>query len=431
MRLRREIVTSFESLGLSGPLLRAVTELGFTAPTPIQERAIPEVAARHDVVAEAQTGSGKTAAFALPVLQRLALESSQTHAPRALVLAPTRELALQVASAFQSFAKFQPLPPSVLAVIGGEPIERQIEALSAGVDILVATPGRLLDLVQDAHVELSDVRTLVLDEADKLLDLGFADELDAVLLSLASERQTLLFSATLPEKVLALREKITRDAVTVRVDEEQVGVEGIHQRVIEVDRGKRRMLLQHLMQAESWGQTLVFVATRRAAENVATKLRRDGVRVAALQGALEQSERVDILRRFKSGALSMLIATDLASRGIDIPKLYAVVNYDLPRSPRDYVHRIGRTGRAGEKGMAISFVDYENAAHFRLIEKHGGAKAPWEQVPGFELTGEPPAPAKGPAPVKGKRKSKKDKLREAAAREAAASEPAETDESSD
>jgi len=413
-------VTSFESLGLSEPLLRAVAELGFTAPTPIQERAIPEVAAGRDVVAEAQTGSGKTAAFALPILQRLALDSSQPHWPRVLVLAPTRELALQVASAFQSFAKYQLRAPSVLAVIGGVPIERQIEALSAGVDIAVATPGRLLDLGEGGNLVLADVHTLVLDEADKLLDLGFSDELGTVLLNLASERQTLLFSATLPEKVLALREKITREPITLRIDEEQVGVEGIHQRVIEVDRDRRRMLLQHLVREESWGQTLVFVATRRATENISSKLRRDGLRAAALHGALEQSERVDILRRFKRGEISMLIATDLASRGIDIPKLFAVVNYDLPRSPRDYVHRIGRTGRAGETGMAVSFVDYQSAAHFHLIEKHGGAKVPWEQLPGFELTGEPPPRTKGPAPVKGKRKSKKDKLREAAAREAAA-----------
>jgi len=400
-------------------LLRAVAELGFTVPTPIQERAIPEVAAGRDVVAESQTGSGKTAAFALPILQRLALETSQARALRVLVLAPTRELALQVAAAFKSFAKYEPHPPRVLAVIGGEVIERQVDALSAGVDILVATPGRLLDLVQGGHAQLADVRTLVLDEADKLLDLGFAEELDALLGMLANERQTLLFSATLPEKVLALRERVTKDAVSVRVDEEQVGVEGIQQRVIQVDRDKRRLLLQHLMQTESWGQTLVFVATRRAAENMAVKLRRDGVRAAALQGALEQSERVDILRRFKSGAVSMLVATDIASRGIDIPKLYAVVNFDLPRSPRDYVHRIGRTGRAGEKGMAITFVDHDSAAHFHLIEKHGGAQVPWEQVPGFELTGEAKPRTRGPAPVKGKRKSKKDKLREAAAREAA------------
>ncbi|NOY93594.1 MAG: DEAD/DEAH box helicase [Deltaproteobacteria bacterium] len=420
---RRESVTSFESLGLPEPLLRAVAELGFTAPTPIQERAIPLVAAGHDVVAEAQTGSGKTAAFALPILQRLALDASQAHALRVLVLAPTRELALQIAS--ESFAKFQTKVPKVLAVIGGEPIERQIEALSVGVDILVATPGRLLDLLERGHAGLSDVHTLVLDEADKLLDLGFSEELDTLLGMLGDERQTLLFSATLPQKVLALREKMMRDPVTVRIDEEQVGVTGIHQRVIEVDRGNRRLLLQHLIEIESWGQTLVFVATRRAAENVATKLRRDGIRAAALHGALEQSERGEVLELFKSGAVSTLVATDLASRGIDIPKLFAVLNYDLPRSPRDYVHRIGRTGRAGETGMAVSFVDHDNAAHFRLIEKHGAARVPWEQVPGFELTGEAPPRTRGPAPVKGKRKSKKDKLREAAAREAEEREGAE------
>jgi len=408
-------VTRFDTIGLSEPLLRAVEGLGFTAPTPIQERAIPLVFQGRDVVGEAQTGSGKTAAFALPILQRLAVDPLPASVLRVLVLVPTRELALQVAGAFEAFSRFQPTRPKVLAVIGGQPIERQIDSLYAGIDVVVATPGRLLDLQESGYANLSEVHTLVLDEADKLLDLGFAEELQAVLDAVASDRQTLLFSATLPARVLALGQRTQRDPVTVRIDGEQRGVEGISQRVFEVDRDKRRLLLQHLIASESWGQTLVFVATQRATENLAAKLRRTGIRAGALHGGLEQAERVAVLERFKQGRVDVLIATDLASRGIDIPKLFAVVNFDLPRSPRDYVHRIGRTGRAGEAGIAVSFVDHDSAAHLRLIEKRCGVRLAREQVPGFELTGEAPQRKKGPAPVKGKRKSKKDKLREAAA----------------
>lgn len=408
-------MTRFDTIGLSEPLLRAVEGLGFTAPTPIQERAIPLVFQGRDVVGEAQTGSGKTAAFALPILQRLAVDPLPASVLRVLVLVPTRELALQVAGAFEAFSRFQPTRPKVLAVIGGQPIERQIDSLYAGIDVVVATPGRLLDLQESGYANLSEVHTLVLDEADKLLDLGFAEELQAVLDAVASDRQTLLFSATLPARVLALGQRTQRDPVTVRIDGEQRGVEGISQRVFEVDRDKRRLLLQHLIASESWGQTLVFVATQRATENLAAKLRRTGIRAGALHGGLEQAERVAVLERFKQGRVDVLIATDLASRGIDIPKLFAVVNFDLPRSPRDYVHRIGRTGRAGEAGIAVSFVDHDSAAHLRLIEKRCGVRLAREQVPGFELTGEAPQRKKGPAPVKGKRKSKKDKLREAAA----------------
>jgi superfamily II DNA/RNA helicase len=411
---------SFSSLGLSAPLLQAVDALGFTSPTPIQEHAIPLIAAGRDVVGEAQTGSGKTAAFALPILEQLALAAMPAGRPRVLVLVPTRELALQVAAAFKALARFQPHGPRILAVIGGEPIEQQINALAKGIDVLVATPGRILDLVHNEYADVTELGTLVLDEADKLLDLGFSEELELLLEAFPTDRQTLLFSATLPEKVLSLREKIQREPVTVRVDEEQVGVEGIAQRVFEVDRDKRRLLLQHLIQTESWGQTLVFVATQRATENLSAKLRKDGVTATALHGGLEQSERTEVLKRFKRGGVSTLVATDLAARGIDIPKLFAVVNFDLPRSPRDYVHRIGRTGRAGESGVAVSFVDHESAPHFRLIEKRCGVQVPRESVAGFELSGEAPQRSKGPAPVKGKRKSKKDKLREAAAREAAA-----------
>lgn len=419
-------MSSFDSLDLPRPLLRAVEALGYTVPTPVQEQAIPLIAAGRDVAAEAQTGSGKTAAFALPVLQRL-IAASSTHGwtrVRVVTLAPTRELALQVAAAFKAFGKFVPRAPKVLAVIGGEPIERQIKALSGGVDIVVATPGRLLDLVERQEIALGQVETLILDEADKLLDLGFADELAAVLELLPAERQNLLFTATLPEKVLALASRLLRDPVTVRIDPVPTSVEGIEQRVYEVDRDKRRMLLQHLFRSEQWGPTLVFVSTQRAADQLAAKLRIAGLRAAALHGGLEQSERFKALDRFKHGRISLLVATDLASRGIDVPRLGRVVNFDLARSPSDHVHRIGRTGRAGESGVAISFIDHETTPHFELIEKRTRVRVERQQVPGFELTGEAPPRTAGGAPVKGKRPSKKDKLREQAARGQAARERA-------
>ena len=391
--------------------------LGYEHPTPVQTQTIPPIAAGRDVTAEAQTGSGKTAAFALPILSKLDTTATPEHI-QVLTVAPTRELALQVAASYKALAKFMAKPPRVLAVIGGESIDQQISALHTGVSIVVATPGRLLDLVDHGDINLSTLTTLVLDEADKLLDLGFSDELTAVLQALPSERQTLLFSATLPPKVLVLAEHVLNQPVTVQIEATASSVGGIEQRVFEVDNNKRRTLLQHLIQTEEWAQTLVFSATRRGAHNLAAKLRSAGLSADALHGGLEQPDRMQVLRRFRRGDLAILTATDIAARGIDVPKLDAVVNYDLPRSPQDYVHRIGRTGRAGESGVAVSFIDHESAPHFALIEKRAEVQLTRERVEGFELTGAAPKNVKGKAPVKGKRKSKKDKLREAAAAEA-------------
>lgn len=417
-------LTSFSSLNLPDFLLRSIQELGYTVPTPIQARAIPLVAAGHDVAAEAQTGSGKTAAFALPLLQRLCEAAPATaRAPRILTLAPTRELALQVARAFEDLARFAAHPPRVLAVIGGTSIDEQVAALSQGVDVVVATPGRLLDLVFRQAIALSDVRALVLDEADRLLDAGFSEELDTLLAALPDERQTLLFSATLPERVLELTARLMREPKTVRIDETQTPAVGIAQRVFMVDAAQRRPLLQHLIQTEGWGETLVFVSTRRASENLATKLRAAGFRAAALHGDLDQSERERVLGRFKRRHIAILVATDLAARGIDIPLLSAVVNFDLPRSPDDYLHRIGRTGRAGQTGIAVSFINHDTARHFQLIEKRSQIQLPREHQPGFELKGTAPDRPQGQAPVKGRRKSKKDKLREAAAAQVSGPQP--------
>ncbi len=416
-------MATFSSLDLAPHLLETVASTSFETPTPPQAHTTPTALKGRDLAAESQTGTGKTAAFVLPVLQRLAGEDANHGKPRVLVLTPTRELAQQIAEVFAELSIFAPKPVWMQTIIGGRSYDIQIDGLEAGVDVVVATPGRLLDLVEGRELDLSHVHTLVLDEADKLLDLGFQDELAAVLDSLQPEHHTMLFSATLPERVQELSERALLDPVVLRIGEEATPVEGIKQRVYQVDRDKRRLLLQQLARKDSWGKTMVFVATRRATENLAAKLRREGVASEALHGDLIQADRMAVLDDFKHGDIHVLIATDIAARGIDVPDLEVVVNFDLPRAPRDFTHRVGRTGRAGRTGLAISFVDHESEAHFRLIEKRTGIRVEREQVPGFELSGPAPAKIKGPPPTKGKRKSKKDKLREAAALQAA---PAET-----
>ncbi len=408
-------MNSFHPLALSDQLMAGVDALGWEQPTAVQQQAIPVVAAGSDLAAQAQTGSGKTAAFALPILQRLSAHPSPPTA-FALVVVPTRELALQVAAAFTALARFMASPPGVVAVIGGQPIEQQIADISGGTPVVVATPGRLLDLLQRQELVLDDLHTLVLDEADKLLDLGFADELQQLMSQLPAQHQSLLFSATLPAKVLALAKSVLHDPVEVRIESDKAWPTEIDQRAYQVDADKRRGLLQHLLTNEAWARTLVFVATQRRAETLSAKLRRAGFGCSALHGGLDQDSRIEVLRRFKARPIGILIATDLAARGIDIPELSTVVNYDLPRSTQDYVHRIGRTGRAGESGLAVSFIDHDSAHHFALIEKRGGVTIPRQVVAGFELTGTAPRKQKGGAPKKGKRMSKKDKLRAQARR---------------
>ena len=409
---------SFASLGLSEHLLRALDDQGYQQPTPIQQKAIPVVLEGRDVVAAAQTGSGKTAGFGLPILQRLSEQSGQGYRPvRALVLVPTRELAAQVAEAISLYASQLPQRLKIEAVYGGVSINPQMMSLRGGCDVLVATPGRLLDLLENNATDLRGVETLVLDEADRMLDLGFADELGWVLEELPARRQTLLFSATFPEAVLKLTEELLDNPVHIEVKSESTVAELVEQRAIEVDRTNRTMLLRHLIDQENWSRVLVFVASRRGANNVTMKLAKYGIRAVALHGELTQDARSKALAEFKKKKFQVLVATDLASRGIDIAQLPCVVNYDLPRSPADYVHRIGRTARAGESGLAISFIDHESDAHFKLIEKRSRQTLPREQIPGFERSAEAPVELEKPkGPVKGKRKSKKDKLREAAAK---------------
>jgi superfamily II DNA/RNA helicase len=406
----------FSSLGLIEPLLRVVGERNYFEPTPIQVTAIPSVLRGSDVQASAQTGSGKTAAFALPILQRLAAgHRERGRFVRALILVPTRELAAQIGESFRVYARYFPEPIKTLVVYGGVSINPQMMALGGGADVIVATPGRLLDLIDHNAVSLSAVSMLVLDEADQLFSLGFASELNRILAFLPKLRQNLLFSATFPADVQALAESLLRDPVRLDVPAEPTTKPDIQQRVIEVDAPQRTQLLRHLIETHGWTRVLVFVATKYATEHVAEKLRRAGLTATALHGELSQGARTQALADFKTSKVRVLVATDLAARGLDIIQLPVVVNFDLPRSAVDYTHRIGRTGRAGESGVAVSFVSADTHAHFCLIEKRHQLDLPREQIEGFEpVETDVPAPA-STGGVKGKRKSKKDKLREAAA----------------
>ena len=374
---------------------------------------VPAVLAGRDVLAQAPTGSGKTAAFALPLVQRLAGAAGQRPRPvRALVLVPTRELALQCGAVLRDFAAACTPRVEVALAFGGVSINPQMMALRGGADVVVATPGRLLDLVRQNALRLGTVQTLVLDEADRLLDLGFAAELEQVLALLPAERQNLLVSATFPDKVQALATALLHDPLRIRVDA-PAQAPAIAQRSIAVDAARRTQLLRHLVAQEGWSRVLVFVATQYAAEHVAEKLYQAGIFATPFHGGLSQGARRQVLDEFKAERWQVVLTTDLAARGLDIDHLPAVVNFDLPRSPADYVHRIGRTARAGESGVAVSFVVPQSEPHMRLIEKRLGMQLAREVVPGFEPR-EAPAPAgAGAGGVKGRRPSKKDKLRAA------------------
>ena len=409
----------FSSLGLIPALVRAVDKAGYAAPTAIQAAAIPAILRGSDVLGAAQTGSGKTAAYALPLLQALMAPVSGPRQVRALILVPTRELAAQVGQTVHALAKPLPVKLKISVLFGGVSINPQMMDLRGGADIVVATPGRLLDLVRQNAVKLGGVSLFVLDEADRLLDMGFSEEINAILALLPKQRQNLFFSATFPDSVQALADSLLTEPVRIEVASEPQDKPDIVQRAITVDVPRRTQLLRYLILQQQWERVLVFVATKYAAEHVADKLQRAGLHVGAFHGEFSQGTRSQLLADFKAGRLQVLVATDVAARGIDIAGLPAVVNYDLPRSAVDYTHRIGRTGRAGESGTAISFVTADTEAHFRLIENRNDLRIVREVVAGFEPT-ELPTPV-NPATdtvnggVKGARKSKKDKLREAAA----------------
>jgi superfamily II DNA/RNA helicase len=406
----------FTDLGLSPALAQAATELGFDTPTPIQLQAIPAVLSGADLLATAQTGSGKTAAFALPLLQRLLTGTALTpRRVRALVLVPTRELAAQVGEVLRSLAQHLPERPRIAVAFGGVSINPQLMALRGGADVMVATPGRLLDLLEHNALRLSAVEMLVLDEADRLLDLGFADELQRVLTLLPARRQNLFFSATFPSAVEALAGGLLHEPQRVDLPAPAQAEAVVLQRAIAVDASRRTQLLRQLIKDNRWERVLVFVATQYSAERVAAKLHQGDLFATSFHGGLSQGARKQALQEFKEKRWDVVVTTDLAARGIDIAQLPVVVNYDLPRSAVDYVHRIGRTGRAGESGLAVSFVSAATEAHWHLIEKRQGLSLPLEQLPGFEPTDVAPPAAAESGGVKGKRPSKKDKLRAAAA----------------
>ena len=405
----------FSKLGLSATILKSLEKEKYNKPTPIQEEVIPLVLNNSDVMAMAQTGTGKSASFVLPILhmwsENVKVGKSKI---KTLVLTPTRELTLQVAKTFETFGANLERKPKVVSVIGGESLGDQIYQIQQGCDILVATSGRLLDVLSKKQTNLSHIEFFVLDEADKMLNLGFAEELEAILEAIPQKRQNLLFSATYPQKILDIASKITIDPLHVEIEREEQTVQAINQRVIEVNIDNRSSLLRHLVNKHEWKQVLVFMSKKRATDNLAAKFRKYGHKAESFHGDLYQDERNSTLDDFKSKKINILFATDIASRGLHVEGIDCVINYDLPRSPADYIHRIGRTGRAGKSGTAISFIDYESMNHFKLIEKRSDIKLTREQIQGYELAGDAPAKVKGPAPVKGKGKSKKDKAREKA-----------------
>ena len=409
----------FTTLGFSPTLLpllsRAAQDKGFAAPTAVQLAAIPAFLQGRDVLCSAPTGSGKTAAFALPLLHQISERPARLAGKaQVLVLVPTRELAAQVGEAFVTFAKYLLQRVKVAVVFGGVSINPQMMNLRGGADIVVATPGRLIDLLDHNALSLSHLKTLVLDEADKLLDLGFADELARILALLPAQRHNALFSATFAPAIEALANSLLHDPLRIEVPTEPETQPDIVQRAIEVDAPRRTQLLRHLIQTEKWARVLVFVATKHAAEIVADKLRKVNIEAEPFHGELSQGKRSQVLMDFKASVVQVVVATDVAARGLDIKALPVVVNYDLPRSAVDYTHRIGRTGRAGLAGIAISFVSASTEAHWRLIEKRQRINVPRERVAGFEPVEAAPVNAADPAGtggVKGKRVSKKDKLR--------------------
>ncbi|MFI7867167.1 DEAD/DEAH box helicase [Ectopseudomonas khazarica] len=360
---------TFASLGLIEPLLRTLTELDYQTPTPVQSQAIPAVLKGRDLMAAAQTGTGKTAGFALPLLQRLTLEGPQvaSNSVRALVLTPTRELAEQVLQSFQAYG--QHLPLSSYAVYGGVSINPQMMKLRKGVDVLVATPGRLLDLYRQNALKFTQLQTLVLDEADRMLDLGFARELDELFSALPKKRQTLLFSATFSDAIRQMAGELLRDPLSVEVSPRNAAAKSVKQWLIPVDKKRKSELFLHLLEQKRWGQVLVFAKTRKGVDQLEQELLAMGVAADSIHGDKPQPSRLRALERFKASEVQILVATDVAARGLDIDDLPLVVNLDLPINAEDYVHRIGRTGRAGSSGEAISLVCADEVELLAAIER--------------------------------------------------------------
>ncbi|HEY5809722.1 MAG TPA: DEAD/DEAH box helicase [Povalibacter sp.] len=375
----------FASLGLMPELTRALADRGYTDPTPVQARVIPEILAGRDLLAGAQTGTGKTAGFTLPLLQRLQALQNPPRSPRAVVLVPTRELAAQVADSVKSYGKYLRL--RTLVIFGGVSINPQIDALRRGVDILVATPGRLLDHAQQGNVDLKQIEVLVLDEADRMLDMGFIADIRRVIKLLPQKRQNLLFSATYSNDMRQLAQSLLRQPVEIEVARRNAAVDTVEQNMYLVQKDRKRALLSHLIRQGDWSQVLIFTRTKHGANRLTKQLEDDGIKAAAIHGNKSQSARTKALTDFKASNIRALVATEVAARGLDIKELPHVVNYELPNVPEDYVHRIGRTGRAGATGIALSLVAADENGLLRDIERVIGKRI--SQLPLPQIS-EPP-----------------------------------------
>jgi ATP-dependent RNA helicase RhlE len=387
---------TFENLGLTTDLLRAVADQGYTEPTPIQQQAIPPILQGRDIFASAQTGTGKTAGFTLPLLQRLstANPNPRHRAPRTLILTPTRELAAQVSDSVKTYGKYLRLRSAV--VYGGVSINPQIQTLRRGVDILVATPGRLLDHLGQKTLDLSQVEILVLDECDRMLDMGFIRDIRKILAALPPSRQTLMFSATFSKAIEQLAKTLLQSPVQIEVAARNTAAQRVEQVVHPVDRARKRELLSHTIGFHNWQQVLVFTRTKHGANRLAEQLGKDGLKSTAIHGNKSQAARTRALQDFKQGKVRVLVATDVASRGLDIEQLPHVVNFELPNVPEDYVHRIGRTGRAGHEGRAVSLVCSDEYPLLENIERLLDRTLTREVIPGYEPTASPQSGAEQP-----------------------------------
>lgn len=368
---------TFKNLGIIDPILEAIEEEGYTHPTPIQEQSIPILLKGDDLLGVAQTGTGKTAAFSIPIIQHLSLDTHQNKGKRkvkALVITPTRELAIQIGESFNNYGKYAKLKTTV--IFGGVKQLAQTSTLRQGVDILVATPGRLLDLMNQGYISLKDIEYFVLDEADRMLDMGFIHDIKKIIAQLPSKRQSLFFSATMPLSIVELSHKILGNPQKVTIKPKQTTAEKVDQAVYFVSKSDKPKLLLHLLETEAKGSTLVFSRTKHGANKIVKVLSKAGVKADAIHGNKSQAARQRALGNFKEGKIQVLVATDIAARGIDIDELALVINYDLPNIPESYVHRIGRTGRAKASGIALSFCDVEERAYLRDIQKLIGQKVP-------------------------------------------------------
>ncbi|MEA2051191.1 MAG: DEAD/DEAH box helicase [Campylobacterota bacterium] len=404
---------SFDIFNLSEDLNKAIRKNNYLKPTNIQELVIPIIKNKQNIIAQSQTGSGKTASFVLPLLDLFqSYETIKKPKIKILILTPTRELAIQIAQTFINFSEFIDKKPKIATIIGGQSIGDQLLTIQKGCDIVVGTTGRILDIIDKKQINLSNVEHFILDEADKMLDLGFYDQLDMILSQLPNTKQNLMFSATYPPKVLNIASKISNDFIKIISEDKITNKEKILQRAIMINKHNRSALLRKLITQNKFKSVLVFMANKRSTDNIAMKFRKYGFLCDSFHGDLTQDERNYTLKQFKTKKLNILFSTDIASRGLHIDDIDCVINFDLPRSTDDYIHRIGRTARAGKDGTAISFLDDDNIDHFKLIEKRNSLSVSKEIIDEFGFIKSEKKETKNKGPIKGKRKSKKDKLRE-------------------